>query len=161
MNTRPNQLGDFEDPLENYDPAVYEDSLEQALAEEPVSRIQHSPHASVAPETTVAAAVQKMADENLACLTVEEDGKLLGLFTHREVLNQVALEPGKMESPVSQLMTVDPVYVYADDAAAAALSVMAVSGHRHVPVLGIDERVVGIISPNRVTGFLSSHFDAD
>ena len=150
----------FVDPLENYDPKKYSDPLEKAIAEETVSQIQHRPHASVAPDASVAEAVKKLATEHVACLLVEEHGKLVGLFTDREVLNKVALEESSMDTPVRDVMTTDPVYVYEDDPAAAALCVMAVSGYRHVPVVDNQERVVGIISPKRVTEFLSKHFAA-
>ena len=148
----------FEDPLENYEPRTYDDPLEEAISEEPVSNIQHTPHASVSPDMTVGEAVKKLALEHVACLMVEEDGKLIGVFTEREVLNKVALEHQLEDRPVREVMTPNPVYVYADDPAAAALCVMAVSGHRHVPVLNNEERVLGIVSPQRVTGFLLQHF---
>ena len=37
------------------------------------------------------------------------------------------------------------------------LSVMAVSGYRHVPVLNLEKQLVGIISPQRVCRFLREH----
>jgi hypothetical protein len=36
---------------------------------------------------------------------------------------------------------------------------MAVSGFRHVPVLDTDDKIVGIVSPPRVTAFLKAHFE--
>ena len=148
----------FQDPLEDYEPKTYDDPLEEAIAEEPVSHIQHQPHASIPPDMSVAEAVKKLALEHVACLLVEEDGKLIGVFTEREVLDKVALEQEQLERPVREVMTPDPVYVYADDPAAAALCVMAVSGYRHAPVVDSEERVLGIVSPQRVTGFLLKHF---
>jgi CBS domain-containing protein len=50
------------------------------------------------------------------------------------------------------------VFAYETDSAGAALSVMAVSGFRHVPVLDVDDKIVGIVSPPRVTAFLQQHF---
>lgn len=147
----------FVDPLDNYEPKTYADPLEKAIAEETVSEIQHQPHASIGPEASVAEAVNKLATEHVACLLVEDGGRLVGVFTDREVLNKVALEPASLDKPVRELMTADPVYVYEDDAAAAALCVMAVSGYRHVPIVNSDEQVKGIISPKRVTEFLSKH----
>ena len=40
----------------------------------------------------------------------------------------------------------------------APLCVMAVHGYRHVPILSYDEKIVGIVSPQRVTNFLQQHF---
>jgi CBS domain-containing protein len=58
-------------------------------------------------------------------------------------------------------MTADPIYIYETDSAAAALSVMAVSGYRHVTVLNLQDELVGIISPQRVASFLQEHFEVD
>ena len=68
------------------------------------------------------------------CLLVEEEGRLVGVFSDRDVLKKVALEYDQMkDTPVSELMTKEPVFVYESSRSAAALSVMAVSGFRHVP----------------------------
>ena len=149
--------GEFQDPLENYDPPKYDDPLEQALAEESVAAIQSSPYASVSPDTPVHEAVAQLAGLSVACLLVEEQGKLVGLLTERDVLDKIALEHEAVrDRPVRDVMTNDPVYVHDTDSAAAVLSVMAVSGYRHVPVVALDGTIVGLASPQRVTGFLQS-----
>ena len=72
---------------------------------------------------------------------------------------RVALEHEAMrDRPVSEVMTANPVCVHESDSAAAALSVMAVSGYRHVPVVDLDDKIVGIVSPQRVTAFLRKYF---
>lgn len=150
----------FEDPLENYDPKQHSDALEEALATEPASAIQSTPYASVAPDTPVIKAVEILAELQVACLLIEQDQNLLGVFSDRDVLDKVALEYGEIhDQPVSSVMTKNPVYVYDSDSSAAVLSVMAVQGHRHVPVLDSDDRIVGIVSPYRITSFLQSYFE--
>jgi CBS domain-containing protein len=149
---------DFQDPLENYDPAVYRDALEEALAEQTVCAIRSQPYVSVHPDTPTLTAVEKLANLHVACLLVEEDGQLVGVFTDRDVLDKVALEVEEVHSrPLREAMTANPVFVYESDSAAAALSVMAVSGFRHVPVVDLDKKAVGIVSPHRVTVFLNEH----
>jgi CBS domain-containing protein len=152
---------EFRDPLENYDPKKYDDRLEEALCEETVAAIQHEPYECISPETTVEAAVKKLAGLHIACLLVEKEGSLLGVFSDRDVLNKVALEYGELRSrPISEMMTSNPIYVYETDSAAAALAVMVVAGFRHVPVLNLSSKLVGIVSPQRVTAFLSRHSKA-
>lgn len=153
------QADDFEDPLQNYDPKVYNDPLEKALAEETVAAIQSTPVAMVTPATRVHAALQTLANLKVSCLLVEDQGKLVGVFSDRDVLERVALEYDQVKDrPVRELMTANPVVVYESDSAAAALSIMAVCGFRHVPVTKVDGTIVGIISPQRVTEFLRKHF---
>ncbi len=152
---------EFQDPLENYDPKVYADALEQALAEQTVDQIRHEPMATIAPDVSVGEAVKQLAGLHVACLLVEQDGELLGVFSDRDVLDRVALEFDRVkDQPVRSLMTENPVFVYETDSAAAAFSVMAVAGFRHVPVLSLDQKLMGIVSPQRVTEFVQQHVPA-
>lgn len=148
----------FQDPLENYDPPKFDDPLEQALEEQPVSAMQTQPYAGISPDDSVEAAIRKLSDENVACLLVERGGKLVGVFSDRDILSKVALEYEDVkDQPVWQVMNADPVFVYDTDSSAAALSVMAVSGYRHVPVVDLDKKLVGVVSPQRVCRFLREH----
>jgi CBS domain-containing protein len=149
---------EFVDPLQNYDPKKYDDPLQKALAEESVTAFQTTPVATVTPDTPVDVAIEKLAGLEVACLLVVKDGRLVGVFSDRDVLKHAALEYDRIkDQPVSEIMTTDPVFVYEADSAAAALCVMAVSGFRHVPVTDIEQNVVGIVSPRRVAEFLRRH----
>jgi predicted transcriptional regulator len=149
---------EFQDPLQNYDPKSYKDPLEKALAEETVTAIHCTPVATITPDTPIHVAVTTLAGMQVACLLVEEDGRLVGVFSDRDVLDRIALEYEQVKDrPVGEFMTTDPIYAYENDSAAAALSIMAVSGVRHVPVTNIDQKVIGIVSPQRVTEFLRKH----
>ena len=154
--------GEFQDPLENYDPKKYDDPVQQALVDKTVAAIQHSPYTTIPPDTTIAEAVGKLAGLHIACLLVAEGEHLVGVFSDRDVLDKVAWEYDDLKDhPVSEVMTTDPVYVYNTDPAAAALSVMAVSGYRHVPILDVNDKLDGIASPQRVTNFLQKFFAED
>lgn len=156
-NTYPDP-DDFQDPLENYEPKSYDDPLEKALAEESADSIRHEPMATIAPDVSIKDAVQQLVELEHACLLVQQGGKLMGVFSHRDVLDRAALEYDEIKDhPVSEVMTNDPVYVTDTDSAAAALSVMAIAGYRHVPVVDSKDELVGIISPQRVAGFLEKH----
>ncbi len=149
----------FQDPLEDYEPRTYDDPLEEALVEEEIGNIRHEPFSSISPDTTVGEAVQQLAGKHVACLLVAEDEKLVGVFADRDVLSKVAFEYDDIrDRPVREFMTDDPIYVYETDSAVSALTVMALCGYRHVPVLDLNDNLVGIISPQRVTEFLRNHF---
>lgn len=151
---------EFLDPLQNYEPRSYHNTLEQALSEEPVAAIQARPYTSISPNATISEAIQVLASRHVSCALVEEDGKLVGIFTDRDLLNKVALESELFSHPVHEVMTKNPVFVHDTDSSGAALCVMAVVGHRHVPVLDHEHRIIGIVTPQRITSFLLSHADA-
>jgi CBS domain-containing protein len=161
MSNEPSGKGsgdDYQDPLENYDPKTYKDPLEHALAEETVEAIQSQPYVAVPPNTTIAEVMGKLVDLNIACVLIEDEGKLTGVFSERDALNKIALEYDEVkDKPVSDFMTTSPIYVYNTDSSAAALSVMAATGFRHVPVVDLDEKLVGVVSPSRVTAFLQTY----
>lgn len=149
-------------PDDFFNPGMYDDPVQQVLVEKTVEAIQHEPYSTISPDTIVAEAISKLAGLHVACLLVEEDGKLVGVFSDRDVLNKIALEYDDVKGrPVSEVMTTDPVYVYSSDPSAAALSVMAVSGYRHVPILALDDQIAGIASPQRVTAFLRQFFETE
>ena len=153
-------LGEFEDPLENYEPKEYADALEEALAEETVSSIRSKPYAEISPDKPVFGALQALAGLKVASLLVVEDGELVGVFTERDALERVASRYREVRHlPVREVMTSNPVVVYETDPAGAALSAIAVAGYRHVPVLDINDKVVGVISPHRVFEFVQRQFD--
>lgn len=148
-------LGDFEDPLENYEPREYDDALKEALTEETVAAIRSKPYAEIDPDKTVYGALQALAGLKIASLLVVDKGTLVGVFTERDALERVSTRLNEVKDlPVKEVMTTDPVVVYETDPAAAALHAIAVAGYRHVPVLDIDDQVVGVISPRRVFDFI-------
>ena len=155
----PHEQG-FADPLENYDPKTYDDPVEHALTEQSAEAIQSTPFVSIPPSTPVSEAVAQLANGPLACLLVVEDEKLVGLFAERDVLDKVALRYDEVrDNPVADVMTADPVCVLNTDSPAAVLNVMAISGYRHVPVVTLDGKPLGVATPQRVTSFLRAAFE--
>jgi len=149
----------FDDPLKNYDAPEYADDLESALAEESMAAIKCQPFSSVKPTETVENVMRTMARQGIASvLVIDGDEHVLGIFSERDVLNKVSerFEEVK-DSPVSDVMTANPTCVYESDSPGKAMNLMATAGFRHVPILDVDDKVVGVIGPRRVTKFLNSY----
>lgn len=153
--------GEFVDPLSNYDPPAYEDDLERSIMEDRISSMQITPMDTIRPTVTVEQAVRRMGELDVACLMITDDhGKLVGILSERDVLNRVADHWETVSrQPVSSVMTTSPVVAYVTESPAKALNLMAVGGFRHVPVLDVDDRVVGILGPRRVTKYLRRYID--
>jgi CBS domain-containing protein len=150
---------EFDDPLSNYDGPDYADDLERAIAEESVAVMKTTPFDTITPDTTIREAMKQMARDNIASLVIADaDGRLAGIFSERDVLTKVAdeFETVKDES-VSKVMTPNPMAVYITDSPGKAMNLMATMGIRHVPILDVDDKVVGILGPRRVTNFLKTH----
>jgi CBS domain-containing protein len=150
----------FEDPLSNYEPAEYASDLHRVLAEEPISEIQSTPCVQVGKQASIRDAIEALDKSKVSSLLVVDGNKLVGIFTERDVLEQVAGQfPQMANSPVVEVMTPNPTVVYESDPVGTAVAAIAVAGHRHVPVLRIDGTVMGLVSPRRVLSYLEQHLD--
>ncbi len=155
----PAEPEEFEDPLSNYDPVEYGTELARVLGEEPVTRITSRPYAEVTSDTPIKNAIHTLHGLKVSSLLVVDEGKLVGIFTERDVLEKVAERYAELaDHPLSKVMTVEPLVVYEIDPAGAALAAIAAGGYRHVPLLSTEGEVLGIISPRRVFEYLASHF---
>ena len=156
---RSTQAGEFEDPINNYDPPTYEDELEQSLGEDEVKSMQTQPYTAIDASVTIEDAVKLMCERDIACVLVTENDRLAGIFSERDVLNKVADRYEQIKShPITEVMTAKPLAVYETDCPAKPLNLMAVGGFRHVPILDLDEQVVGVLGPRRVTEYLQRYF---
>jgi CBS domain-containing protein len=109
---------------------------------------------SADPGMSVREAAQLMADRKIGALPVVREGRLLGIFTERDALVRVlacGLEPEK--TPVSEVMTADPVTIDARRPFRHALQMMIDGGFRHVPVVERGS-VVGVVSARDALGEL-------
>ncbi len=153
----PVEPGDFEDPLSNYDPPAYADELERVLCATEVSQMPIRPLAYIEKDATVQDALDTMCKYECSCVVVEDAGRAVGIFSARDVLNKVAHDPATRPMPITEFMTPDPRTVYATDCPAKALNLMAIGGFRHIPVLDVNDKVVGMLGPRRTTEFLQEH----
>src|SRR5205085_8925731 len=81
-----------------------------------------------------------------ALLVVDDRGKLVGIFSERDLLTRIAgLHDGYAKLPIEKFMTPKPEAVTASDTLAFALHKMDVGEYRHMPVVE-DGRPVGMIS---------------
>lgn len=89
----------------------------------------------------VVEALRQMRDNRVRSVLVIDDGVLVGIVTQGDCAIKVLL-PGldAKQTPVSQVMTANPVTIKPDDRL-----LMAARGFRHLPVLDAG-KVVGVIS---------------
>ncbi|MEM7424488.1 MAG: CBS domain-containing protein [Pseudomonadota bacterium] len=94
----------------------------------------------------VVEALRQMRDNRVRSVLVIDDDVLVGILTQGDCAIRVLL-PGldATETPVSQVMTGDPVTVKLDDKVEGCMAAMTSRGFRHLPVMDAG-RVVGVIS---------------
>jgi CBS domain-containing protein len=112
---------------------------------------------SIDGSATVYDAIAKMVEGNVGALLVYDGGRLQGIVTERDYLRRVTLE-GRDErtTPVREIMSTEVVYVGPDASIEECMAVMTERRIRHLPVLGDNRAVVGIVSIGDVVKFHST-----
>ena len=115
---------------------------------------------SIEGEATVFDAIKRMVEANVGSLLVFEDGKLAGIVTERDYLRRVALEGRtEKETPVRDIMSAPLVYVTPDTSLDECMGVMTERRIRHLPVLGADRGVLGVVSIGDLVKYRSKQQD--
>ncbi|UVE95690.1 DUF294 nucleotidyltransferase-like domain-containing protein [Dietzia sp. B32] len=89
---------------------------------------------TTAPGTTILEAAQIMSRERVSALLVVRDGRVVGIFTDRDLRSKVVAVGGDTGQPVSTIMTPDPVSVDAGTRAFDATLLQIEKGVHHLPV---------------------------
>ncbi len=107
---------------------------------------------AVAPEDTIGEAAQKMVERGVGSAVVLDYGRLIGIFTERDMLRAVADRVHSSEARAREWMTPDPVTASESTSAADAARTMLENGFRHLPVVE-GERAIGVVSLRDVARF--------
>ena len=132
--------------LTQLDRPTAQDRVERSLLEDSVGVLKPRPAVTLPPTATVGEAIRTMLGRNVgALLVVDDGGRLLGIFSERDLLTKAASDPDYATRPVRVFMTADPETVRLTDPLAFVLHKMDGGGYRHLPVVQ-DGRVVGMLS---------------
>jgi CBS domain-containing protein len=142
---------------------AYEDKerIQGALFTTTIAELALSPAIVVDAKDSVVSAVDKMNERHIGSVLVQRDGKLVGIFTERDVLTRVAFRDGNRDLKVESVMTRSPETLEANETIAFALNKMSVGGFRHIPIVDGDGKPTGVISVRNIVDFLAELFPED
>jgi CBS domain-containing protein len=120
-------------------------------------RMARVPPSLVEPGVSVMKAVGVMAQDRVGAVAVVEEGVLRGIFTERDLmLRVVQLKRDPEATLVRDVMTSEVKTVTDTCTPDEAINVMLVGHLRHLPILGSDGRVLGLLS---IRALLEAKFD--
>jgi CBS domain-containing protein len=133
--------------LTQLDRPVGQDKIERSLMDDSVGMLHPGEPVTVLPTISIREAIQTLLKHDIgALIIVDTAGKLLGIFSERDLLKRVAgLDIDLSATPVHTYMTPNPESITASDSLAFALHKMDVGGYRHLPVVE-DDKPVAVIS---------------
>lgn len=104
--------------------------------------------ATIGPSALVSDAVGELSRRRIGALVVSDgDGAIAGIVSERDVVRRLGDEgPGVLGRAVSEIMTGTVETCREDDVALELLERMTTGRFRHMPVVGADVRMIGILS---------------
>ncbi|KZT43919.1 CBS-domain-containing protein [Sistotremastrum suecicum HHB10207 ss-3] len=117
-----------------------------------VAALKPSPALTVPDNITVSDASQLCAAKRTDCvLVVDEDEGLIGIFTAKDLAYRVTAEGlDPRNTPVSAIMTRNPMVTRDTTSATEALQLMVQRHFRHLPVCNEEGNVVGLLDITKV-----------
>ncbi|OFX03660.1 MAG: hypothetical protein A3D94_05955 [Alphaproteobacteria bacterium RIFCSPHIGHO2_12_FULL_66_14] len=112
-----------------------------------VNELMTVPIVTIGPDRPVAEATRLMNERRISSVIVlDDEGRLRGILTERDVLRLVAAGPGGLADPVSAAMTAPVHAIEADAPVYRALARMIRLEVRHLPVVDDHDRPVGMLT---------------
>ena len=106
----------------------------------------HDVH-TVSPDMSVLEATLEMNRQKCGAVLVMEEDRMVGIFTERDVLTRVVAEGREPDSTrISQVMSRQVLCCPSDTTVLDARGIMRNKRIRHLPVVGVDGKLVGMIS---------------
>jgi CBS domain-containing protein len=109
---------------------------------------------TVSPSRTALEAITLMNDQRIGALVVTEEGRLVGMFTERDVLRRVvAHERPPSQVAVAEVMTPDVMCASPDMPVEEASRIMKDYRIRHLPVCDEAGRLLGMVSIGDINAY--------
>ena len=119
-------------------PRADKEGLALSVMEDNLSKLAQE-FLGVAPDAPAIDVIKKMKEARLGCALVLDKGKLVGIFTERDVLNKLTGKNASAEATaVKDLMSPDPETLSESESVATALNKMSMGRYRHIPVQKAD-----------------------
>src|SRR5262245_44523237 len=137
-------------------------TLGEAILTRPIRALKLKLPVTVRKDTTVRESIRQMVQNKTGCVLIDEDDRLIGIFTERDVLTKVVgrgLDPAS--TPVETVMTQAPETLTPDAPLCYALNKMSVGGFRHVPLADDRGRPVGVVGMRDIVDYIVDLFPGD
>lgn len=133
-------------------------SIAAKLSEVKIRHLPLRPPALVERQASIHETVKAMKAKRLGCALVCEDGRLVGLFTERDLLNKVVCEPVSYQIAIEKVMTGNPAKLSLNDSVITAMHLMEEGDYRNIPLVDDQERAAGVLTVRDLVAYFAEHF---
>ncbi len=130
----------------------------RSLYDVKLAELYHHKPLAVTPDTPVADVLSQMKRQSHgAAFVVDDESRLIGVFTERDLIHKFALSDRDLSTPVCEVMTANPDALTVDASLSMAMNLMGTKGYRHIPVIDDGNRLIGFSSVRGVLSYFRTH----
>lgn len=100
----------------------------------------------IAPDMTIWDAAKKMREGNFGMMPVEENDRMIGTISDRDIVIRAVAEGMDFSTKVRDVMSKGIAWAYEDETVEEATKIMSERQVRRLPVVNRDKRLVGIVA---------------
>lgn len=155
---------EFDDELRTMQELMEEEiTLKDDSLVEPIRSLRLKRAIVVSVGTSVQNCIQLMLARRIGCiLVVDQNEKLCGIFTERDVLKRIAGRDLDLDRvKIDDYLTPNPVALRLNDTILSALKLMHEGRYRHVSVVDDDDKPVTVVSIKDIISFIAEFFPRD
>ncbi len=124
----------------------------QSLATSSIDVLMAHNPATCSPATPVRHVAQIMRDKHISSMCVTDGDTFLGIATLRDISGKFVADEMPADTPVSSIMTPDPITLSPSDIGSDVLHIMMERGIGHIPI-SEGGRLVGIVTQTDLTHY--------
>lgn len=111
-----------------------------------VKDVMHRNVEWVDPGLTIRDAAQMMRDQQIGCLPVGENDRVVGMVTDRDICCRAVAEGRDPSTPVREVMSQGITWVFEDQDLSEAAQVMEEKQLHRLPIMSREKRMVGMLA---------------
>ncbi len=129
---------------------------------DPLSTLTQEKYIVLNEQATLRDAIDSMQKYHIGCIMIENNHKITGIFTERDIVQQIVGNRHNLEKEyVANYMTKSPDVLHFQDPIAFALNKMISGGYRHIPIVNKEKEPIGIITMQDIINHLGDYFFDD
>ena len=105
--------------------------------------------------------IPQMKTKRVGCVLIQEQGKLIGIFTERDVLKKIVPDISTLQSPIGNFMSKNPKTLKINQSVGRVIKLMSEGGYRNLPVVNTDGSILGYINVKDVVRYLAGFFPSE
>jgi len=138
--------------------AIAKTASSRKARQDSVSSMETDDFVCIAPNTPLSKAIKAMKQDEGGCAIVcDRDGKVVGIFTERDLLTKIIGQETDQNAPVSDWMSPVVATLTTNATIGEAVAIMNDKGYRNIPLVK-DGKLVGSISVFDVIRYLAESY---